>query len=209
MYHSAAKLIVAHARGDKDEVVRLHFARAEQGGMGTVTKRMNSEVGQLQLLLAAVAIVLGNSIPSLRACPRQVGYLFSSFYHDRDSDDVTGGTAPSHIVHIGKPRAGPPCSPVQPPPGQANEHSPGSARAAAQRLPIAKESFRRCWPIEPRPEHIICWRRCVQAAIFTSLSNGYKSKTRWHATLPLLYTVRSGSWFAAAAIDCLSSIRRC
>ena len=154
VYHSAAKLIVAHARGDKDEVVRLHFARAEQGGMGTVTKRMNSEVGQLQLLLAAVAIVLGNSIPSLRACPRQVGYLFSSFYHDRDSDDVTGGTAPSHIVHIGKPRAGPPCSPVQPPPGQANEHSPGSARAAAQRLPIAKESFRRCGSIKPRPECI-------------------------------------------------------
>ena len=44
VFHLTAKLIVAHARGDKDEVVRLHFARAEQGGMGTVTKRMNSEV---------------------------------------------------------------------------------------------------------------------------------------------------------------------
>jgi hypothetical protein len=48
---------------DKAEVVRLHFAPPEQGGMGTVTKQMSAEVG----------------------------YLFSSFYHDRDSDDVTGG----------------------------------------------------------------------------------------------------------------------
>ena len=61
-------MIVAHARGDKDEVVRLHFARAEQGGMGTVTKRMNSEVGQLHLLTSGRG-VLGNS----QACVPSAG----------------------------------------------------------------------------------------------------------------------------------------
>lgn len=54
---SYAKLIIAHSRGDRKEVVRLHFDE-----LGVRTKYRNEEVA----------------------------YLMSSFYNDRDSEDVMG-----------------------------------------------------------------------------------------------------------------------
>jgi aarF domain-containing kinase len=53
-----AKLILAHSRGDVDEIVRIHFHE-----LGTKTKNLDKEVG----------------------------YLMSCFYNDRDTDDVCRG----------------------------------------------------------------------------------------------------------------------
>ena len=53
-----AKVIIAHSRGDKSEVIRLHFEE-----QGVRTKKMDPEIG----------------------------YLFSAFYNDRDTEDVCQG----------------------------------------------------------------------------------------------------------------------
>lgn len=53
-----AKLILAHARGDAEEIVRIHFHE-----LGTKTKKQDKEIA----------------------------YLMSSFYHDRDTADVCKG----------------------------------------------------------------------------------------------------------------------
>ena len=53
-----AKLILAHARNDRDEVVRIHFEE-----QGTKTKYMKPDIA----------------------------YRMSSFYNDRDGEDVCSG----------------------------------------------------------------------------------------------------------------------
>lgn len=60
-----AKLIIAHARGDKEEIIRLHFDE-----LGTRTRYRNKEIG----------------------------YLMSCFYNDRDTDDICQGMNISDFI---------------------------------------------------------------------------------------------------------------
>lgn len=60
-----AKLIIAHARDDKEEIVRLQFEEA-----GTITKYKKKEIA----------------------------YLMSTFYNDRDTEEISHGMNISEFI---------------------------------------------------------------------------------------------------------------